>query len=112
MTEFQYIKEKINLSERSIANTLELLAEGATIPFIARYRKDKTQNLDELAIESIQKYAHHYAEIQKRKESILNSIQEQEKLTPELKKTQNKSRHRPRERIRAVSQNHYGTKCQ
>ena len=86
MTEIQYIKEKINLSERSISNTLELLAEGATIPFIARYRKDKTQNLDELAIESIQKYAHHYAEIQKRKESILNSIQEQEKLTPELKK--------------------------
>ena len=62
-----------------------MLSEDCTIPFIARYRKDKTGNLGEVEIEQIQKLSKNFDEIQKRKESVLKSIEEQEKLTPELR---------------------------
>lgn len=86
MTNIQFIKSKTQLTEKSIENTLSLLAEGCTIPFIARYRKDHTQNLDEVAIEQIAKAQSEYDNILKRKETILSSIEEQGKLTDDLSK--------------------------
>ena len=86
MTNIQFIKSKTQLTEKSIENTLSLLAEGCTIPFIARYRKDHTQNLDEVAIEQIAKAQSEYDNILKRKETILSSIEEQGKLTDDLLK--------------------------
>jgi len=80
-----YIQSHLQVSEKSIVATLELLAEDHTIPFIARYRKDKTGNLDEVAIEQIVKLKNSFEAIVKRKESILGSIEEQNALTPELK---------------------------
>ena len=84
MTVEKYIQERLSIPSKSIENTLQLLAEDCTIPFIARYRKDKTGNLDEVAIENIFKLNKNFDEIVKRKESILKSIEEQNALTPEL----------------------------
>ena len=84
MTVEKYIQERLPIPSKSIENTLQLLAEDCTIPFIARYRKDKTGNLDEVAIEQIFKLNKSFDEIIKRKESILKSIEEQNALTPEL----------------------------
>ncbi|CEN53851.1 Tex family protein [Capnocytophaga canis] len=86
MTNIQYIQnQNATLQANQIQNTLQLLAEGCTIPFIARYRKDKTQNLDELSIEQIAKSQTDYENIIKRKETILSAIEQQGKLTDELK---------------------------
>lgn len=85
MTNILFIKNQTRLTERAIEHTLELLSEGCTIPFIARYRKDKTGNLDEVAIERIAKVQNEYDNICKRKETILSSIEEQGKLTDELR---------------------------
>ncbi|NPA09342.1 MAG: RNA-binding transcriptional accessory protein [Chlorobi bacterium] len=84
MNTTQCIQQSLNISEKSINATLELLAEDCTIPFISRYRKDKTGNLDETQIEQISKLSKQFEEIVKRKESILKSIEEQNALTPEL----------------------------
>ncbi|WP_374363732.1 Tex family protein [Cloacibacterium sp.] len=84
MTVEQYIQERLQIPTKSIESTLQLLSEDCTIPFIARYRKDKTGNLDEVAIEQIYKLNKNFDEIIKRKESILKSIEEQNALTPEL----------------------------
>ncbi|HCN49722.1 MAG TPA: RNA-binding transcriptional accessory protein [Chryseobacterium sp.] len=84
MTTVAFIQKQLNISEKSINNTLQLLAEDCTIPFIARYRKDRTGNLDETQIEQIAKISKQFEEIVKRKESILKSIEEQDALTPEL----------------------------
>ena len=85
MTNILFIKNQTQLTERAIEHTIELLSEGCTIPFIARYRKDKTGNLDEVAIERIAKVQNEYDNICKRKETILSSIEEQGKLTDELR---------------------------
>ncbi|MEI3789555.1 MULTISPECIES: Tex family protein [unclassified Chryseobacterium] len=85
MTTVTFIQQQLNISEKSINNTLQLLAEDCTIPFISRYRKDKTGNLDEVQIEQISKISKQFEEIVKRKESILKSIEEQNALTAELK---------------------------
>lgn len=85
MTTVAFIQKQLNISEKSINNTLQLLAEDCTIPFIARYRKDKTGNLDETQIEQIAKISKQFEEIIKRKESILKSIEEQDALTSELR---------------------------
>ena len=84
MTVEKYIQERLSIPSKSIESTLQLLSEDCTIPFIARYRKDKTGNLDEVAIENIFKLNKSFDEIVKRKESILKSIEEQNALTPEL----------------------------
>ena len=81
-----YIKNLLQLSEQNINATLKLLAEDCTIPFISRYRKDATGNLDEVQIENIFKLNKQFEEIVKRKESILKTIEEQDTLNPELKK--------------------------
>jgi len=85
MTIQQYIQQQTQLLETSIKNTLQLLNEDCTIPFIARYRKEMTGNLDEVQIEEILKAKNYYEELEKRKASILSSIEEQQALTPELK---------------------------
>lgn len=85
MNHIFYIKKATNLGENQILNTLELISEGCTIPFIARYRKDKTQNLDEVQIGQINKLNNEFENIIKRKETILNAIEEQGKLNDELK---------------------------
>ncbi|MDW9378834.1 Tex family protein [Chryseobacterium sp. JV558] len=84
MTTVEFIQKQLNISEKSINNTLQLLAEDCTIPFISRYRKDKTGNLDEVQIEQISKISKQFEDIVKRKESILKSIEEQNALSPEL----------------------------
>ena len=80
----QFIKSKLNLSEKSIQNTVELLNEDCTIPFIARYRKERTGNLDEVQITDIVKYKEQYGELEKRKKSVLKALTEQDVLTQEL----------------------------
>lgn len=84
MTNIQYIQGQVTAPVKSIENTLQLLNEDCTIPFIARYRKDKTGNLDEVVIEQIAKLSQAYDAIVKRKDAILKSIEEQNGLTPEL----------------------------
>ncbi|WP_264560029.1 Tex family protein [Flavobacterium sp. N2270] len=85
MTNIQFIKKEVATSDKNIQATLQLLSEDCTIPFISRYRKDFTGNLDEVQIENIAKLAKQYEEIVKRKDSILKSIEEQNALSPELK---------------------------
>jgi uncharacterized protein len=85
MNTITYIQQTLNISEKSINATLQLLAEDCTIPFISRYRKDKTGNLDEIQIEQISKLNKQFEEIIKRKETILKSVEEQNALTPEFK---------------------------
>ncbi|MEY8760667.1 Tex family protein [Chryseobacterium tongliaoense] len=85
MNATSYIKQILNIPEKSINNTLQLLSEDCTIPFISRYRKDFTGNLDEVQIEQISKINKQFEEIVKRKETILKSVEEQNALTPELK---------------------------
>lgn len=85
MNATSYIKQQLNIPEKSIINTLQLLSEDCTIPFISRYRKDFTGNLDEVQIEQISKINKQFQEIIKRKETILKSVEEQNALTPELK---------------------------
>ena len=85
MTATGFIQKSLPLSDRNISATLQLLSEDCTIPFISRYRKDATGNLDEVQIEQIAKLNTQFVEITKRKESILKSIEEQSALTPELK---------------------------
>jgi len=85
MNNIQYIKERLAVPERSIQNTLQLLSEDCTIPFIARYRKDATGNLDEVQIEEISKLSVQFQTLVKRKESVLASIEEQGQLTDFLK---------------------------
>ena len=85
MTVTEFIKKTLSISDKSINATLKLLSEDCTIPFISRYRKDATGNLDEIQIEQIFKLNKQFEDIVKRKESILKSIEEQDALSPELK---------------------------
>ena len=78
------ISKSLNLSSRNVESTIKLLNEGATIPFISRYRKELTGGLDEVQIANIKELNDKYLELEKRKEYILKSISEQEKLTDEL----------------------------
>ena len=75
----------MNLPVRQVENTLRLLEEGATIPFISRYRKELTGSLDEVQISDISQHSARLAELDKRRETILKSMEEQEVLTSELK---------------------------
>ncbi len=89
MLEEQHITLLVNsnqISPRQIRNTLTLIAEGATIPFLSRYRKEATGGLDEVQIADLKEQHEKLVELSKRKETILKSIEEQEKLTDELRK--------------------------
>lgn len=86
MEEFsQMIAAELKLPAHRIANTLKLLQGGATIPFISRYRKEATGGLDEVQIGDTQTRYEKLCELSKRKETVLSTIEEQGKLTPELK---------------------------
>ena len=78
------IAEQVGLAEKRVAAALRLLQDGATIPFIARYRKEATGELDEVELAEIQREHKRLEDLEKRKETILAAIQEQGKLTPEL----------------------------
>ncbi|EGJ71376.1 Tex-like protein [Bacteroides coprosuis DSM 18011] len=80
------ISNELNIAIAQISHTVKLLQEGASIPFISRYRKEATGGLDEVQIEKIAKKHEELTEIEKRKTSILSTIEEQGALTPELKK--------------------------
>lgn len=80
------ISAALSISEKQIGHTLDLLADGATIPFISRYRKEATGGLDEVQIEAIKTQYDKLNEIAKRKETIVGTINEQGKMTPELQK--------------------------
>ena len=86
MTNIQFIAKQVATTPKNIEATVKLLNEDCTIPFISRYRKDTTGNLDEVFIEQIAKLNKEYDVIVKRKEAILKSIEEQKALTPELNK--------------------------
>jgi uncharacterized protein len=86
MTNIQYILKSVPTAAINIQKTVQLLDEDCTIPFISRYRKDQTGNLDEVVIEQIAKLNKQFDEIVKRKESILKTIEEQGQLSPELAK--------------------------
>ena len=78
------IAKEFQLDTHHVANVIKLLGEGATIPFIARYRKEMTGTMNEEHVAAVQKRLEQLIELQKRKESVIESIREQEKLTPEL----------------------------
>ncbi|WMI66537.1 Tex family protein [Aestuariibaculum sp. YM273] len=80
----QYIISQIQLPESSVKNTVDLLNEDCTVPFIARYRKERTGNLDEVQIGEIVKYKEQFEALEKRKTAILKAIEEQGKLNSEL----------------------------
>ena len=80
------IATALNLQEKAVANTLALLEEGCTIPFISRYRKERTGGLDEVQIAAISDRFDKLQEIQKRKETVMKTITDLGKLTPELQK--------------------------
>jgi len=75
----------LNLSKRNVENVLKLLEEGATVPFIARYRKEMTGSMDEVSIIDVRDLVNKLEELDKRRETILKAIEDQGKLTPELR---------------------------
>jgi uncharacterized protein len=85
-TYLELIQKATSLNPKSIRNTIQLFEDGATIPFIARYRKEMTGSLDEVEISEIQKQYKRLQDIEKRKETILSAIEEQGKLTDDLRK--------------------------
>ncbi|SPE29358.1 Protein tex [Candidatus Sulfopaludibacter sp. SbA3] len=80
-----HISRQLNISLKSLVATIGLLDEGGTVPFIARYRKEATGNLDEVQIRDAQEKLEYFRELEERRETVLASVEEQGKLTPELK---------------------------
>ncbi len=79
------IAQTTGVAEKQVAGTVGLLEEGCTIPFISRYRKEVTGALDEVQVANVSDQLEKLKELEKRKETILNTIEEQGKLTPELR---------------------------
>lgn len=82
----QQIAGKLNLTTKQVTNIHQLQSDGATIPFMARYRKEVTGNLDEVVIGNVVEEIQYFNELDKRKETVIKTIEEQSKMTPELKK--------------------------
>ena len=82
---FEIVAKELKLNISQIKNTMELLDSGATIPFIARYRKEVTHNLDEVEIGKILESVTYLRNLEKRKEEVIRLIEEQGKLTDEIK---------------------------
>lgn len=91
-THFQSIASELNISIKQVSATLALLDEGATVPFISRYRKEATGSLDEVQVAAIRDLAQQLRELDKRREAILKSLTELEKLTPALQKQINEAK--------------------
>ncbi|WP_167605382.1 Tex family protein [Maribellus sediminis] len=83
-TIIEIIAQNLGVRTNQVNNTIALLDEGATVPFISRYRKERTGSLDEVQVLAIKEQNEKFKELEKRKETILKTIDEQEKLTPEL----------------------------
>ncbi len=109
----KFLLEKTNLNEWQIDNIISLFAEGMSIPFISRYRKEKTGSLDEVKISEVKEYYDFLTELNDRKKTILKTIESQKKLTPELerkiKKTYSKNEledlylpYKPKKRTKAT----------
>jgi uncharacterized protein len=81
----QHISKDLNIPLRSLVATIELLDQDATVPFIARYRKEITGNLDELRIRAVQERSEYFRELEDRRQTVLKTIEEQGKLTPDLR---------------------------
>ena len=81
----KHIASLLQVQPWQVENCVELIADGCTVPFISRYRKERTGGLDDVAVAEVKHWADVFAEMEKRKETILGTIQEQEKLTPKLK---------------------------
>ena len=81
----QHIAATLNFSLKQINSITELHNEGSTIPFIARYRKEATGNLDEVVIGNVIDQIKYFNDLEKRKETVIKTIEEAGKLTPELK---------------------------
>jgi len=81
----QQISGKLSLNPRQVSSIIQMQSEGATIPFMARYRKEATGNLDEVVIGNVVEEIAYFTELDKRKETVLKTIEEAGKLTPELK---------------------------
>ncbi|MGW8123256.1 Tex family protein [Roseivirga echinicomitans] len=88
---FQRIAKELSVNLKQVTTTVELLDQGGTVPFIARYRKELTDSLDEVQIASIRDRVLQLRELDKRKEAVLKSLKEQEKLTDELEKQVNEA---------------------
>jgi uncharacterized protein len=82
----EIIASELSVRPQQVAAVMKLLDEGGTVPFISRYRKEMTGSLDEVAVAAIRDRSQQLADLDKRREAILKSIKEQEKLTPELEK--------------------------
>jgi uncharacterized protein len=82
----QRIAQQLGIPYAQVNNTIQLLTEGATVPFISRYRKERTGSLDEVQVEAVKDAKEKMEELLKRKDTIVNTIQEQGALTPELQK--------------------------
>ena len=80
-----HIAQLLNVPLKGLVAVIGLLDDGSTVPFIARYRKEATGNLDEVQIRDIQEKLEYFRELEERRETVLKSIEEQGKLTPELK---------------------------
>ena len=82
----KYIAQLLGVQAWQVENCAELFADGCTVPFISRYRKERTGGLNDIEVAEIKHWTEVFAEMEKRKTSILKTIEEQEKLTPELQK--------------------------
>jgi len=80
------IAQELNLQPRNVASVVELLATGATVPFIARYRKEATGGLDEVQIRTIEERRSYLLELEERRQTVIAEITKQGKLTPDLEK--------------------------
>ena len=86
MNILSYILNSTNLPEKGIQNTIELLNQDCTIPFISRYRKERTGNLDEVQVGAIVQFKEQFEALEKRKKAIIKAVDEQNAMTPELQK--------------------------
>ncbi|MBP5589339.1 MAG: RNA-binding transcriptional accessory protein, partial [Bacteroidales bacterium] len=113
MSHISKISKKLAINEWQVENVIRLLDSGATIPFISRYRKEMTGSLDEVQIGQIKEEYERLQELDARREAIIKSIEEQEKMTPELKERLNVAQtmselediylpYRPKRRTRAA----------
>ena len=86
MNHEEKIGQELGVATHQVRATVKLLNEGATVPFISRYRKEVTGSLDDVQVAAIRDRITHLRDLDSRRDAILKSIREQEKLTPELEK--------------------------
>src|SRR5947209_2252599 len=90
-THYKKIAAELSITEKQVSTTATLLDEGATVPFISRYRKEMTGSLDEVQVAAIRDRVEQLRELDKRRDAILKSLAEMGKLTPELEKQVNEA---------------------